>query len=133
MGQPMSGVSSWSMARSMRHKDEMANKRIDRKTALRVLRFAVGGIQGGVGGFAESASQGGQGGNAQPGAGMAGIPRDDGLERLHRGVELALVEHRLGALPELVDLAGHARQASTHPRGAPCRVPCGLQRNRGSG
>jgi ATP-binding cassette subfamily B protein len=34
------GVSSWSMMRSMRRRDELAGKRVGRETALRVLRFA---------------------------------------------------------------------------------------------
>ena len=32
--------SSWGMMRSMRRKDELSGKRVDRATALRVLRFA---------------------------------------------------------------------------------------------
>jgi ATP-binding cassette subfamily B protein len=34
------GVSSWGMARSMRKRDELANRHVGRATAMRVLRFA---------------------------------------------------------------------------------------------
>src|SRR5262245_37577066 len=34
------GVSSWSMMRSMRRRDELGGKKVGRETALRVLRFA---------------------------------------------------------------------------------------------
>jgi len=42
VGHPLGpmAVSSWSMMRSMRRKDELGNHRVGRETALRVLRFA---------------------------------------------------------------------------------------------
>ncbi len=42
MGHPMGGLvgSSWGMMRSMRRKDELRDKRIQRATAIRVFRFA---------------------------------------------------------------------------------------------
>ena len=40
MGHPMGGMAPWGMMRSMRRKDELSGRKVDRATALRVLRFA---------------------------------------------------------------------------------------------
>src|SRR5688572_9396971 len=42
MGHPIGGLghSGWGMMRSMRRKDELGDRRVQRKTALRVLRFS---------------------------------------------------------------------------------------------
>ena len=40
MGHPMGGMAPWGMMRSMRRKDELKDKRVQRATAIRVFRFA---------------------------------------------------------------------------------------------